>query len=564
MADKRSEMVRVRTGKQTEVEGIVNAEVRSGSGDSGEEMPVTAAVIKEQRRGLKGTKKVYIHIVSAADKENIRNVIINQAAPIVWEDKIVDKKVNALLEAIHKEGGLGLVTWVDHGTNIIQTAKDIEKNDGEKAEDENEKSDGKETSLKRKTEVMIASTKKIKALDSSVSVSSTEPTEVICMKMELEQQAKKVETLECKLEEMGKQLKSYETMRIRIDLLEQEVMLLTEKSKTNKMFKVPHLKYEDISTDELFANVKAERGEMAESDDESTVDGSYPTLNIRRIQPQKSSAVKIIQSTVSVAEKFTQKKIGQTLKVMGVEQTKVAREKSTRSKKPGPALQTPFRCILPNVAHFLFHAWIIQNNGVEFFKVLRTPQDWLNQEARDLPIFPNGAHDYCSGKLPAFAETWKKWMVDVDYIYSVLFVNNNHWVALFITIPNRCIEVLDCGLKGSSNEQVVKAVKPIVHILPHLLRASAPPSERPKMSVEQYKVRRPRQGILQMLKTGDSGIYAINALGAEFTTSLSDENIKMVRENLAAEIFEEIEQHGRIVSNPLPLRASDRELLYPY
>ncbi|KAG2285767.1 hypothetical protein Bca52824_045371 [Brassica carinata] len=40
-------MVRVRTGKQTEVEGIVNAEVRSGgSGGSGEETPVTAAVIR--------------------------------------------------------------------------------------------------------------------------------------------------------------------------------------------------------------------------------------------------------------------------------------------------------------------------------------------------------------------------------------------------------------------------------------------------------------------------------------------------------------------------------------
>ncbi|WZZ88793.1 hypothetical protein YC2023_117372 [Brassica napus] len=257
------------------------------------------------------------HRWASYSKENIRNVIINQVAPIVWEDKSVDKKVDALLEAIHKEGSLGLVTWVDHGTNIIQTAKNIEKNDGEKAEDANEKSDGKETSLKHKTEVMIASTKKIKALDSNVSVSSTEPTEVIRMKMELVQQAKKVETLECKLEEMGKQLRSYEIMRIRIDLLELEVMLLTEKSKTNE------------------------------------------------------------------------------------------------------------------------------------------------------------------------------------------------------------------------------------------------------------KVRRPRQGIPQMLKTGDCGIYAIkfiecHALGAEFTTSLSDENIKMVREKLAAEIFEETEQHGPTVSNPLPLRASDRELIYPY
>uniref|UniRef100_A0A0D3E9U1 Ubiquitin-like protease family profile domain-containing protein n=1 Tax=Brassica oleracea var. oleracea TaxID=109376 RepID=A0A0D3E9U1_BRAOL len=244
-------------------------------------------------------KKAFKRLIASVKRVNLNansytldgNVIINQAAPIVWEDKSVDKKVDALLEAIHKEGGLGLVTWVDHGTNIIQTAKNIEKNDGEKAEYANEKSDGKETSLKHKTEV-------------------------IRMKMELVQQAKKVETLECKLEEMGKQLRSYEIMRIRIDLLELEVMLLTEKSKTNE-------------------------------------------------------------------------------------------------------------------------------------------------------------------------------------------------------------------------------------------------------------VRRPRQGIPQMLKTGDCGIYAIkfiecHALGAEFTTSLSDENIMMVREKLAAEIFEETEQHGPTVSNPLPLRASDRELIYPY
>ncbi|KAF2572706.1 hypothetical protein F2Q70_00004143 [Brassica cretica] len=168
-------------------------------------------------------KKAFKRLIASVKRENIRNVIINQAAPIVWEDKSVDKKVDALLEAIHKEGGLGLVTWVDHGTNIIQTAKNIEKNDGEKAEYANEKSDGKETSLKHKTEV-------------------------IRMKMELVQQAKKVETLECKLEEVGKQLRSYEIMRIRIDLLELEVMLLTEKSKTNEMFTVPHLKDEDIST----------------------------------------------------------------------------------------------------------------------------------------------------------------------------------------------------------------------------------------------------------------------------------------------------------------------------
>ncbi|KAG2294120.1 hypothetical protein Bca52824_040789 [Brassica carinata] len=62
MADKRSEMVKVRTGKQTEVEGIVNAEVRSGgsgSGGSGEETPVTAAVIREQRSPPGPPSKIY-------------------------------------------------------------------------------------------------------------------------------------------------------------------------------------------------------------------------------------------------------------------------------------------------------------------------------------------------------------------------------------------------------------------------------------------------------------------------------------------------------------------------
>ncbi|CAN6879992.1 unnamed protein product, partial [Brassica oleracea] len=425
----------------------------------------------------------------------------------VSDDKVVDKKIDALLQAICKKGGLGLVTWVEHGTKNIQ----MEKNTGEEvrgeAEEENEKSDDKETSRKRKIKVRIDSTKKLKAPESSVSDGSIEHTEALHMKAKLEQQAKKVETLESKLEEMGKQLQSFETMKLRVGILENEFMLLKEKSKTNEMFKVPQLKDEDISTDKMFAK-KAVRDRMVESDDESTVDG-YPMLNTQNTQPQKSSPAKIIQPTASIAEKFIQRKVGRTLKVMGVDQPKVGREKSTRVKKLGPALQTPFRGILPNLDNNkqdnqlnimrgrgydpfapvdmqkvkILDDWLqldeeypigSQNNGVEFFKILRTPQDWLNEEvivaciamnllrlrfmknpktfrsdrivftdtyftvvwtrsyneflsAQDLPIFPNGAHDYCSGKLPSFAGTGKKWMIDVDYIYGVLFVNNNHW-----------------------------------------------------------------------------------------------------------------------------------------
>lgn len=189
--------------------------------------------------------------------------------------------------------------------------------------------------------------------------------------------------------------------------------------------------------------------------------------------------------------------------------------------------------------------------------------------SKELPIFPNGAFEYVTGELPAFAKTGKKWRIDVDDIYGVLHVNKNHWVGLFISIPNRSIDVLDCGWKDNKNEDIVKAVKPIAHMLPHLLRAGAPPYEKTKLSVEQYKIRRPRTKIPQMQKAGDCGIYAIkfvecHALDFEFTTSLSDVNIKMVREKLAAEIFDETEQHGRTISNPLPFGTNDRELLNPY
>ncbi|CAN6891232.1 unnamed protein product [Brassica oleracea] len=225
----------------------------------------------------------------------------------------------------------------------------LEKKLEEKLKKKTKKNDDKETSRKRKIKVRIDSTKKLKAPESSVSVGSIEHTEALHMKEKLEQQAKNVETLESKLEEMGKQLESFETMKLRVGLLENEFMLQKEKSKTNEMFKVPHLKYEDISTDKMFAN-KAVRDRMVESDDESTVDG-YPMLNTQNTQPQKSSPVKIIQPTASIAEKFIQRKIGQTLKVMGVDQPKVWREKSTRVKKLRPALQTPFRGILPNLGN---------------------------------------------------------------------------------------------------------------------------------------------------------------------------------------------------------------------
>ncbi|CAH2060707.1 unnamed protein product, partial [Thlaspi arvense] len=265
--------------------------------------------------------------------KNTTSVVINYAAPFVWTAKIVDKKSNVLLQTVCKEGGLGDVTWVEaveHGSNIIQTENNVAEDVG--ANDE----EGKE---ERITETHNENHKfrheKMKA-NSSTLFFFIEYAEASQIRLEFEKQTKNFEILEAKVENMGKQLEGFEIMCLKFELLEQEMTLLREKLKTNKCIKVPHLKDEDISTDGFFVDINGVRNKIVESDEESTVDRRIPMTNIRNAQPQEASLVKIIKPTV-------QKKIGKTLKIMGVDQTKIVRDKSPRLMTLEPALQAPFQ-----------------------------------------------------------------------------------------------------------------------------------------------------------------------------------------------------------------------------
>ncbi|KAF8114878.1 hypothetical protein N665_0032s0009 [Sinapis alba] len=103
-------------------------------------------------KGLKGTNNININIVSIADKDDIRNI---------------EKRYQECYYQSCKTYCLGHVTWVEHGPNNSQ--------------------------INTGAEVGGESEEKMKKM----------------MKIDLEQQTKKVETLESKLEEMGKQLQSY-------------------------------------------------------------------------------------------------------------------------------------------------------------------------------------------------------------------------------------------------------------------------------------------------------------------------------------------------------------------
>lgn len=104
---------------------------------------------------------------------------------------------------------------------------------------------------------------------------------------------------------------------------------------------------EEMPIDELLGKQNAPKvitKKIFESDEESTVDGRYPAAKVFNEQPQQSSPVKIFQPSTSHVEKFKQKKISKTIKIMEADHdSEIAREKSKRVTKPGPSLLTPYR-----------------------------------------------------------------------------------------------------------------------------------------------------------------------------------------------------------------------------
>lgn len=157
-------------------------------------------------------------------------------ASAIWEDIIVDKEIDALVQAIFTEGGLGAVAWMEDGLNNIELEENIVEElaeKGNKVQEDNGEDDDMKISLKRKREVNTLSVKKKKTGDSKALVSSIETLEAL--QLRIEQQTEKYEVFETQLEAMRKQLQTIELMRLRVELLEKEMLLLSERLKTKEV-----------------------------------------------------------------------------------------------------------------------------------------------------------------------------------------------------------------------------------------------------------------------------------------------------------------------------------------
>lgn len=133
---------------------------------------------------------------------------------------------------------------------------------------------------------------------------------------------------------------------------------------------------EEIPVAEMVAKINAVRQCAVESDQESTVDGR-PTPNIHKVQLKDSSPVKILKPSVSLAKKFTQKKIDKTI-------TAIGREKSTRLTKPAAPLKTPFRSTIPvaGITNKIIKPLTLVGRGYDPFepvdkKKVKLLDDWI-------------------------------------------------------------------------------------------------------------------------------------------------------------------------------------------
>ncbi|KAF8115508.1 hypothetical protein N665_0026s0051 [Sinapis alba] len=124
---------------------------------------------------------------------------------------------------------------------------------------------------------------------------------------------------------------------------------------------------------------------------------------------------------------------------------------------------------------------------------------------------PGGSWDLNASIVPTFCATNKTWGVDIDDIYAHVNFQNDHWIAIWISIRKRHIVVWDNIVKHISKAQLDE-------IMEHFLT---------------------------MCIAGDCGVYALkymdcHALGYTlFPAAFCEKNVKHIREKMTHDIFHE-------------------------
>ncbi|ESQ28555.1 hypothetical protein EUTSA_v10019524mg [Eutrema salsugineum] len=182
-------------------------------------------------------------------------------------------------------------------------------------------------------------------------------------------------------------------------------------------------------------------------------------------------------------------------------------------------------------------------------------------------LLPPGAYSYYTGQLPIYCQTKKTWTYDVDYLYSMLHIREDHWVAIWVSFVTKHITVWDShkATKHASDEQIVEAVEPLAVMIPYLLQTCAPDDDKwrfPYTPLTHSRV--PGTEIPQNIQSGDCGVYCLkyiecHALDLPFPLELCDKNMRKIREKMAAELYDETGCKGHDKLDATGLDVYDRQ-----
>ncbi|ESQ30938.1 hypothetical protein EUTSA_v10012223mg [Eutrema salsugineum] len=182
-------------------------------------------------------------------------------------------------------------------------------------------------------------------------------------------------------------------------------------------------------------------------------------------------------------------------------------------------------------------------------------------------LLPPGAYSYYTGELPIYCQTKKTWAYDVDYLYSMLHIREDHWVAIWVSFVTKHITIWDshAATKYASDEQIAEAVEPLALMIPYLLQTCAPDDDKWRFPYTSFTHSRvPGTEIPQNIQSGDCGVYCLkyiecHALDLPFPPELCDKNIQKIREKMAAELFDETGCRGHDKLDAIGLDVYDRK-----
>ncbi|CAN6992164.1 unnamed protein product, partial [Brassica rapa subsp. trilocularis] len=99
--------------------------------------------------------------------------------------------------------------------------------------------------------------------------------------------------------------------------------------------------------------------------------------------------------------------------------------------------------------------------------------------------------------------------VDVDDIYAPVNFKNEHWIAIWISIPKRHIVVWDSIVSHIRPAELDEVMEPFVTMVPYLLVECALSDEQKvQYTLEPYTYARQTVGVPQC-RSGDCGVFTL-------------------------------------------------------